>query len=1391
MISLLAMEHMKLYNEPIALPIINKCKGFQIMLCSPNETGSLNTLRNMNFKNIQQWKYLFVESIYRIKYFNKEIKENINNTDYYKKAKEENDNIKYTFAKYQMYNNNNLIHDIFRYNEMLFKEGASKSSLILLNEYLETFEELIEKYSDGYSKIYFMIDLNEWSRRHTQSDYYTLTNAREPLQFIMQLLHKNIDEFKSLGVEFLFVYKRKSILVKPSECTNKSYDKLKNLLISLKIQREKGIIEEVKKVNPIDNSEVKVSKEKTKKTVETKISNKIMEKIGITKYNFNGESLSNEVEKEIMDVIDNEGEDLTDDEYIEKEEELVKKATEKIDNNPELLAKINLIMNDNITSKSKASTKRDQLLAKRQAEIRINKTGKTLKEILEEKDTKTIEPMKLDLDILNDDMKTLTFPSFAAAYNNKLMKKDRVAIFNDLSTKRIPAYITSMEEEDTSTSLDKKITVTVNLETPDRVRHKVVVDLPKIIDNKFLWLGGNKKNIVSQFFLNPISKTAPAEVQICTNYNKVFVRRTGGKLSPKVERLKKNIIANAGLTMNAPIFYKVGDNSLINNKYKTTIEYDEIASNYMFLSIKNKRYMFYFNQDEIRKVIKENNIQYKEDDNLLPICIKDGKQLFLLDTNKNEVVGTGKQFSDFLIDSIDECIPKFKEDFTQLTSGKRFIYTDCTIMAKRVPTILLLSYLEGLSTILKKANIKFEFSDTRKVLTGMDKTDKEIIAFKDGYLIYDRYPYENSLLLNGLSIIPTKDYNYEDMDIKETYLKIFEDLYDNRMILNAFESFYDSLIDPITKEVLETLNLPTEFADVFIYANNLLGDNQFIKENKLGLYRLRNNEVINAILYENIAKAYSAYRTTAGSKNPTKISIPRDCVIKDLLLLNTVEDYSSLNPVLEAEKHGAVSFKGKNGLNLERAYTLEKRAYDKSMRGIVAMSSPPSGSVGLIRQLAFDINVTSPRGFLKISDDDDESMLDSSNMFCISELLTTGCAQQDDAPRVAMVTTQTKHVVPCEGYEPLMITNGADRALGSVITNDFIYKAKDNGKIVEKNDKVGITVVKYDDGTYGYIESYTKIYKNGGGGFLIPNNMDTSTLKVGQRVKKNEILGVNPKYFDKESSMESVYKGGVPIVVALAAGSYDYEDSNMITKRLSDKMRTDVSFQEDAVLGKNANVLDIVKVGDHVEVGDPLLVFDTSYDDETINKLLASLSSESKNVLDQSAKQPIKAKHAGEIVAIECYYTVDKSELSESLRKVVNQINKPIEERRKVIDKYEKVDTTDVILPPTEKTEAKYGKVKGVDVGEGVVIFFTINHSVPSGVADKMVCQNALKATTSRVTPEGCESYTESGMMVDVFLSPISYLARKTESIMPNGFGNRILIERKKQLHKIWLDNQE
>ena len=129
------------------------------------------------------------------------------------------------------------------------------------------------------------------------------------------------------------------------------------------------------------------------------------------------------------------------------------------------------------------------------------------------------------------------------------------------------------------------------------------------------------------------------------------------------------------------------------------------------------------------------------------------------------------------------------------------------------------------------------------------------------------------------------------------------------MVLNAFENFYDLFIDPITLEVLEDLNLPTGFVELLLYGNELLEDNQFVKENDMSLYRLRNNEITNVILYQNLADAYSRYRTTIGNKHPEKISIPKDKVLKDLIMLPSVEDMSTLNPILEAEKLRATSYK--------------------------------------------------------------------------------------------------------------------------------------------------------------------------------------------------------------------------------------------------------------------------------------------------------------------------------------------------------------------------------------------------------------------------------------------------------------------------------------------------
>jgi hypothetical protein len=58
---------------------------------------------------------------------------------------------------------------------------------------------------------------------------------------------------------------------------------------------------------------------------------------------------------------------------------------------------------------------------------------------------------------------------------------------------------------------------------------------------------------------------------------------------------------------------------------------------------------------------------------------------------------------------------------------------------------------------------------------------------------------------------------------------------------------------------------------MILYGNELLADNQFTHECLVS--RVRCAEVISAIVYKNIAKAYEKYKETASYSNPVKISL--------------------------------------------------------------------------------------------------------------------------------------------------------------------------------------------------------------------------------------------------------------------------------------------------------------------------------------------------------------------------------------------------------------------------------------------------------------------------------------------------------------------------------------
>jgi hypothetical protein len=239
------------------------------------------------------------------------------------------------------------------------------------------------------------------------------------------------------------------------------------------------------------------------------------------------------------------------------------------------------------------------------------------------------------------------------------------------------------------------------------------------------------------------------------------------------------------------------------------------------------------------------------------------------------------------------------------------------------------------------------------------------------------------------------------MDIRETYSPYILKRFGNTYIENALMNFYEFLIDPITKEILDDMNMPTDVVDLFIYAINLLGDSQYIPEINQGLSRIRSNEIVAAILYERLAKNYVLYRNSNGRK---KFSVPQNAVIQEVQSQNTVENYSTLNPFLELQMSHYVSSKGFRGSNMDRAYKTEKRSYDKSMTGTISAITSPDGNVGINKQLTLEPRIVNARGYVNVpKDNKDIDNCKDVNIFSPVELTMPNVSMVDDSTRLGFV----------------------------------------------------------------------------------------------------------------------------------------------------------------------------------------------------------------------------------------------------------------------------------------------------------------------------------------------------------------------------------------------------
>lgn len=1307
----------------------------------------------------------------------------------YETVKKELPFIKYTFPDLSKYQKKNIFVDLYYYNKIFFENNSwiSKKGMILYNQFMDRLINNPSLKSAGYNHKTIFIPITDWDTNPKMWDYRESLN---PISIIYQMMFR--EQYQSLNKVFsdnniIFLGNNCVFKINFSEIDPKDIKKLaitfKLFLIKIMNKEEFDLSDidttsdnnsspDVIKANIIDKIEAgkgidltsKVatrSKANSKNSINSNITNnsrttktttkpdmdKKEEKENISKATLNKEPTEKQKKlnasmNKIADAINNIGDTSKseDDAWDELDNDDIKKAIMDIDN----------ASDDGKPDINDARAARITELDKKLMDSELK--GKSIKDILEPKEKKEDKVTTLELSSPNEEWKELKFTNFDKNYN---IDKDIINCFRHFEHVSRPMGIRNMNVRDNSTSEDRVELYEVDMEDYRGSRFTVRLDIPTMVDNRFL-LRGYNKSIQTQRISMPITKTDANACQIVSNYMKIFVRRFGSSVGKSLPTVAKFVKAATKYT-GRKIKFSIGDNSKVCNKYELPVDYIDLASK--FNMIETDKFIIYFNQDELR-----NLYQIEEGIGIPYLYNKSNKEIVYYSTED-----PSNTFINCLINLFTDY-----QDFIELYRSASIptvcMYSRCSIMETQIPLIVICAYHEGLRKTLDKAMIEYHITSTLGEYKSQIGFEYDYIKFKDGYVIY-KITYESSLLMNGLKDCPTSSFEIAEIDNRNTYLE-FLDSYGGRVKADGLDNFYDLMIDPITEEILNIYKLPTDYVSVLLYANALLADNKFNKHTNISSNRLRRYELIAAYTYKVLADAYNQYAYQLKNGMKAADFIVKQSAVIDKFLTDTISsDDSCINALRDVETTNSITTKGPSGMNSDRAYGLDKRTYDDSMLNVLGMSTGFAGNVGITRQATIDANVEGDRGFIK-SIEGDTSKMNTAKSLTITEALTPFGSTRDDPMRTAMTYVQTaKHMVRTEGSDPLLVTNGSDEALAYLTSDKFAFKSKKNGIIKEMTDEY--IIVSYEDDTCDYINIKETIEKNSDGGYYVPLKLDPiEGLKVGDKVKENQILAYD-KYSFSNSLGESeniAYNVGKLAKVAIINSDEGFEDSGIITQKMANQLATRVNLKADVTLDKATEVISMAKVGDNVEAGDNLIVWQSPFDDEEANALLKSLS---KDEISELGKRTLKSHVTGKVTDIKIYRTIELDDMSDSLKKIVNNYEIPLRKLKKKLEQ----NNINISNVPAHYSLPANGKLK--KAVDSVVIEFYVEYLDTVGVGDKIVYFSANKATEKSLIPLGKEPYTafRPNESIDAFVSQVSIDKRMVSSTVIYGSLQKLMIE--------------
>ena len=469
------------------------------------------------------------------------------------------------------------------------------------------------------------------------------------------------------------------------------------------------------------------------------------------------------------------------------------------------------------------------------------------------------------------------------------------SLFRSLETRKTaPIQIVDFRSELKDNNLDrvKEYTVTVkNLTGDNPTPYELKLKIPALINNRYFKLNGQSYIPVSQQYLNPITKDKPTEARFLSHYNMVTLRTVNTKF-------------NSSQIQDILNYIKL--------KYPSIIENSKIDdyNNVTFIEFKNGSIVDLESEIPFKSTKHEVFI----DDGIYKLRDLDIGEVLDLHLPKNEYI-----FNELLnlIHSIDA------NDQLNRTSRVN-PYIQIHIMGRQLPYVIFLWQQMGLIETLTRFSVNFEIAQK----PSTDKTPSiEIPLEEDKHLFLYPETKRQQLIINGLLLLPKHlAFNSRDLSNRESINEFVDSKYGSKTSF-TLDLAMDNIIDPITKELLEFEDQPTNFIGITTgpLLDKLLNDTPDHPADLKNL-RLRQAEVMMNLLYSELCMSFNKYSSDQkiGAKD-TKLYFHPDYIIYNLLGRHahssgeggSLMDYSAtFSPVDELVKASKVIKTGPGGIEL-------------------------------------------------------------------------------------------------------------------------------------------------------------------------------------------------------------------------------------------------------------------------------------------------------------------------------------------------------------------------------------------------------------------------------------------------------------------------------------------